>query len=133
MKSGIKLATLIIASGFLCSCLKPGPITLGGSKPTPVTDSKGQVHMTNYKVNKKKQVEVQQGLSGSDLTTAKIKAEFANDPALNAYNIDVSTQRGVVTLSGAMADDKTRGYAIKMARANKGVLAVDAKDLIIKK
>lgn len=132
MKSEIKIISLVITSIFLCSCLKPGPITLG-SKPTPVTDNQGQVHMTNYKVNKKNHVDVQQGLTGSDLTTAKIKSEFAKDPVLNSYNIDVSTKHGVVTLSGAVPDKKTQEYAIKMARANKGVLAVDAKGLAIKK
>lgn len=131
MKTASKILSLIVIGGFLCSCLKPGPITLG-SKPTPVTDKQGNVHIVNYKVDKKKHIQVPAGTTGADLTTAKIKAEFAQDPALNAYNIDVSTQRGVVTLAGIVPNDTTRSYAIKMARTNKGVLAVDAKNLVIK-
>lgn len=124
--------TLIILSSFLivAGC-KPGPITLGGGQPAAVETTPGKVVYTNYSVDKKRRLTIPAGLKGSDLTTARIKAAYAEDPLLSNYKIHVETHRGVVKLSGAVPSDQARSYAIKIARFNKGVLAVDAKNLVI--
>lgn len=56
--------------------------------------------------------------------TTKIKSKITADPELNPFNIDVDTQDGVVTLSGAVSSVAKRAEAEKLARATKGVVEV---------
>lgn len=127
MRNYLKL--IIIATIGILSACKPGPVTLG-HHPTAVQDSKGQTRYVDYTVDKKRQVSVQRA-TGSDLVTEKISAAFAQDPLLKPYNIQVSTHRGEVILAGHVPSREIRNYAIRTARYAKGVLAVNAKNLVV--
>lgn len=65
-----------------------------------------------------------QALSDAGIT-ASIKAALAADPALSAWKIDVSTDRGVVTLRGPAADAAARDRATVLAQAPAGVQSVN--------
>jgi hyperosmotically inducible protein len=56
--------------------------------------------------------------------TAAVKAKIIADPELNALNIDVDTQNGVVTLSGVVKDERHRMEAVELARRTDGVREV---------
>lgn len=126
-----KIIQLMIASGLfvgLAGCA-PGPIYIGG-QPTPVKDASGNVQYVTYKVHQKRMLTVPKS-TGSDLISNKLNALYAQDPVTKAYPIMVSTSHGVVTLSGKVPSAAVKGYAIKAARYTKGVLAVNAKNLVI--
>lgn len=131
MRITTKLAILTATIGLLASC-KPGPVYLG-SEPVVIKDSQGNAHRVQYKIHKKRIVTVPSQATGSDLITDKIRAEFAQDPVLSPYNIDVQTNHHEVTLTGQVPDKATQNYAIKMARYNKGVLMVHDNLAISKK
>lgn len=130
MKMSTKFLILTAITGALMGC-KPGPITLGGGAPVPVTNAQGKVTYVSYNVNKKRVVAVPPS-TGTNLTTNKINAAFAQDNALNPYQINVVTNHfGEVTLSGSVPNERVKDYAIKVARHTKGVMAVKAKNLIV--
>lgn len=56
--------------------------------------------------------------------TTKVKSKLTADPQVNAFNIDVDTQGGVVTLSGIVKTETARAEAEKLARDTRGVLDV---------
>jgi hyperosmotically inducible periplasmic protein len=56
--------------------------------------------------------------------TTKIKTKIAADSILNAFNIDVDTDVGVVTLSGRVATADARTKAERIARSTQGVKGV---------
>ena len=53
--------------------------------------------------------------------TAKIQSKYFLDDLVKLRNIDVATQNGVVTLSGAVASDAERRQAVALARTTEGV------------
>lgn len=53
--------------------------------------------------------------------TTNIKAKFAADDIVNAYQVDVTTSDGVVTLSGDVETSVARDQAIQIARETEGV------------
>lgn len=57
--------------------------------------------------------------------TAAVKTALAADPGLSALKIDVTTNDGVVRLSGPAPDDKARERAEMLAAAPEGVTSVD--------
>jgi osmotically-inducible protein OsmY len=56
--------------------------------------------------------------------TTKVKAAFANDPLVKAYQIDVDTFRNAVTLNGTVNNQATVNKAIEVARGVSGVKSV---------
>jgi hyperosmotically inducible protein len=56
--------------------------------------------------------------------TAKIKAKLAADLDVNPFNIDVTTNEGVVTLTGRVKKEETRRKAEDYARDTEGVKRV---------
>jgi len=62
--------------------------------------------------------------------TAKVKADLAADPGLNALRIDVDTRDGRVALSGTAPTETARERAATLAKAVQGVLEVDNRLLI---
>jgi hyperosmotically inducible protein len=56
--------------------------------------------------------------------TAKVQSKYFLDDLVKLRNIDVSTQNGVVTLSGAVASDAERRQAVSLARTTEGVRQV---------
>ena len=53
--------------------------------------------------------------------TTKVKAQFAADAMVNAYEINVTTNRGVVTLEGDVDSAAAKAQAVQIARTTEGV------------
>jgi osmotically-inducible protein OsmY len=53
--------------------------------------------------------------------TTKVKARFVNDDIVKAYQINVDTKNGVVTLTGDVETTAAKEQAIKLARGTEGV------------
>lgn len=75
--------------------------------------------------------QIEQTLGDSVITT-KITAKFTKDAHLNPLKISVSTQNGVVTLSGHVNDRKAFVQALRLSKNTKGVKTVEIDNLIIK-
>lgn len=60
------------------------------------------------------------GQSDSGITT-KVKTAMAADPIVKAYQVDVTTQNKVVTLSGDVETTAAKEQAVKIARDTDGV------------
>jgi hyperosmotically inducible protein len=59
-----------------------------------------------------------------DAITVKVKAALIADKTVKAHEIDVDTNRGVVTLRGKVASPAERDQAIAIANRTKGVFEV---------
>lgn len=64
-------------------------------------------------------------LRSDEAVTTDLKAKMFSDPQLKSANLSVSTQKGVVTLSGDVPDDATRLAAYKLATEIPGVTKVN--------
>lgn len=56
--------------------------------------------------------------------TTKVKAKFAADDVVKAYQIDVDTERKVVTLTGNVDSAAAKNQAVRLARGTEGVTNV---------
>lgn len=63
--------------------------------------------------------------------TTKVKTKFLADIHLKSYNISVTTNKGVVYLSGSVPTQKMRDLAIDTARNTKGVRLVNVTNLSV--
>ncbi|MEO8997633.1 MAG: BON domain-containing protein [Rhodanobacter sp.] len=63
--------------------------------------------------------------------TTKVKSEFGTTKGIKATDISVSTNDGVVTLSGNVATEKEKLHAEHVAKHIKGVKTVDASGLTV--
>ncbi len=70
---------------------------------------------------------------GDSFITAKIIAQFTETRVLNPFKISVSTENGIVYLSGFVDDKKAYIEALRLASNTKGVKDIDCEDLVIKK
>lgn len=64
--------------------------------------------------------------------TVAVNAALAGDPKLSALKIDVDTSNGRVELKGSAPDDSSRRRASDLAKAVKGVVAVDNRLVVAK-
>ena len=53
--------------------------------------------------------------------TTKVKSQFALDDTVKAYEINVTTNRGVVTLEGDVDSAAAKAQAVQIARTTEGV------------
>jgi len=53
--------------------------------------------------------------------TAAVKAKFAHDQTVAAHNIDVDTNKGIVTLTGNVSSQMEAERAVQLARSVDGV------------
>lgn len=74
---------------------------------------------------------VGQTLEDSVITT-KIKAKFTKNRYLNPLKISVSTNHGVVTLSGFVHDKTAFVEALRLAKNTANVSSLEVDDLVIK-
>lgn len=74
---------------------------------------------------------IEQELSDSVITT-KITAKYTEKTNLNPLKILVSTEDGVVKLTGHVKDKQAFVDALRLAKATKGVKSVDTDNLEIK-
>ncbi|MEO8777922.1 MAG: BON domain-containing protein [Rhodanobacter sp.] len=61
--------------------------------------------------------------------TTKVKTEFGTTKGIRATDISVSTNDGVVTLSGTVGSSKAKAHAVRVAKKIKGVKSVEATEL----
>ncbi len=66
------------------------------------------------------------------MITTKINAKLARNQELNPLKLYVSTENGVVTLSGHVKDKQAYVDTLKIAKTTAGVKAVETEDLVIK-
>jgi hyperosmotically inducible protein len=64
--------------------------------------------------------------------TAEIKAEILKDPLLKSYSINVTTNKGVVDLTGIVESQQSIDRALEIVNSNKKVSSV-INNLFIKK
>lgn len=60
-----------------------------------------------------------------NVITTKVKTKLAADPQVNPFNISVTTNEGVVTLTGRVKEARQRTEAEKLARDTEGVKGVN--------
>lgn len=58
------------------------------------------------------------------LITSKVKAAIFNEPTLKSSEINVETYKGIVQLSGFVAEEADTRKAVEVARNVKGVVSV---------
>jgi hyperosmotically inducible protein len=63
--------------------------------------------------------------------TTKVKTEFGTTKGVHATDISVSTNDGVVTLTGTAGSAKEKARAVRVAKKVKGVKSVDATGLTV--
>jgi len=61
------------------------------------------------------------------VTTTKLKSEYLTDDTLRKGDIAVTTNNGVVTLSGTVPSEDARKRAVDIARGQDGVMRVEDK------
>jgi hyperosmotically inducible periplasmic protein len=61
--------------------------------------------------------------------TGKVKSAFLADDSISGMDIKVETNKGVVSLSGAVPSDAERDLAVEKAKSIKGVRDVSADGL----
>ncbi len=65
--------------------------------------------------------------------TAAINAKFVKDPNVSAFDINVDTRNGVVTLYGSVANTDIEDQAIYLAQQVKGVRKIISKLTVVQK
>jgi len=65
--------------------------------------------------------------------TARVKSRFIGDKYVDAFDINVDTYEGKVTLQGEVNNNIAREQAAKLAAAVEGVTAVDNQIKVIRK
>jgi hyperosmotically inducible protein len=63
--------------------------------------------------------------------TTKVKAKFAEDPAVSAMSINVETLKGTVQLSGFAKSEAERNAAGRLAASTQGVKSVK-NDIVVR-
>ena len=63
--------------------------------------------------------------------TTKVKSEFGTTKGIKVTDISVSTNDGVVTLTGNVESSMEKNHAVRIARQIKGVKSVDASGLAV--
>jgi hyperosmotically inducible protein len=58
------------------------------------------------------------------ILTAKVKTALVLSKSVSAFDIDVDSDNGAVTLSGAVSSDEARAAVVDIARDTAGVLKV---------
>ncbi len=69
-------------------------------------------------------VDVENALDTDTAITARIRAALADDPRTELANVNVGSDRGIVTLTGQVDDEKVREAAEEIAEAQTGVVEV---------
>lgn len=74
-------------------------------------------------------VEQAQAVVSDTWITSKVKADFLADDSISGLDIEVETNKGVVSLSGVVPTAAERDLAVEKAKMVKGVTAVSADGL----
>lgn len=108
--------------------LPPAP-TVSTSRPIDTEGAKARAQQAGREISSRaaeaaKQLE--EGF-GDGALTAKIKSKMALDDSVDARTINVDTKDRIVTLTGTVANERTRERAVQLARETNGVTRVDDK------
>ena len=72
------------------------------------------------------------GIVSDSVITAKVKSKLVADPGLSVFDVDVSTNNGVVTLVGLVNSDTDAAALIQLTQSTDGVKDVDTNKLEVK-
>lgn len=120
----------------LAGCQQEGTAEKAGKKIDSAAENAEQkIEQTTEKVGKelegaKESVTDKAETAGEfiddSVITAKVKAAILNDPLLNASHIEVTTDKGVVKLSGTVDSEPSISKAIEVAKSQKNVKSVES-------
>mgnify|MGYP006170876955 CR=1 FL=1 len=99
------------------------PVATAGREPAVSTE---RARETGAEIGEKVAVgadRAQRAVASASLTS-KIKAKMALDDTIEAFEIDVDTDGGAVTLSGTVDTEAQRARALQLARETDGVTTV---------
>lgn len=113
----MKKEIAIIVSGLLFTACAPALVAGGGAGGYYVAKSDRSVGT----------------ISDDAIITSKINAEYVKDKSVSAFDINVDTYRGVVTLHGGVSSSATANRAVAIARGVKGVKKVISQLTIVPK
>jgi len=65
------------------------------------------------------------GMADDAMLTARVQSKFFVDPQVKGRNIEVTAQRGVITLKGEVGSEQERAQALLLARTSDGVARVE--------
>lgn len=122
-------ASMMIVSG-LAACDKPGTAESAGKKidqaaETATSAISNTADKADQALTKQKEAA---GLTLDDTEiTAKVKTALLNESGLQSTKIKVSTEKGIVTLSGTVNTKENEMKAIKLAESTDGVNSVKNK------
>lgn len=109
------MATVLVSASLLAGCV---PVLIGGAIAG------------GYYLGKDDREPAQIAEDGS--ITARVKAKFIGDKYVDAFEINVDTYDGVVTLRGDVTNTIARDQAAKLAGQVEGVKSVDNQIRVLK-
>lgn len=128
------LLSMVLACATLAACNQPGPAEEAGRKIDESTERAAQA--VRNKLDKAEDAVKDQGqhidaaVSDTDITT-KVKMALMMRDGLNSLTISVTTQAGVVTLSGSVANAAQSKLAQQLALSVDDVTSVTNKLSIV--
>jgi hyperosmotically inducible protein len=136
MKNNFKVVfTSIIIVFGLAACDNQGPAEKAGKKIDQVTENvsssvSNAADRANQAVTKLANT-TEQVVNDTAITT-KVKSALLNELGTESIKLTVSTEKGVVTLSGATDDHEKIEKAVKLAASVEGVQSVRNKLFVSK-
>ncbi len=134
------IACLSAALG-LAGCQQEGSAEKAGKKIDQAAEKAEQkIEKTTEKAEKKieaakesiaEKTETAGEYIDDSVITTKVKTAILNEPLLNASHIEVTTDKGVVKLSGTVDSEQSIGRAMEVASSQKNVKSV-ITDLTVK-
>lgn len=134
------IACLSAALG-LAGCQQEGSAEKAGKKIDQAAEKAEQkIEKTTEKAEKKieaakesvaEKTETAGEYIDDSVITTKVKTAILNEPLLNASHIEVTTDKGVVKLSGTVDSEQSIGRAMEVASSQKNVKSVTT-DLTVK-
>ncbi len=128
------MMTCLIAVFGLAGCQKEDTAEKAGKKIDRAAESAEQ-KIDQAKEQAEKQIEAakESVIDKSQATgeyaddtaiTTRVKMAIANDPLLNTSRIEVTTNKGVVTLNGTVSSESNIARAAELVKTQKGVMSV---------
>jgi hyperosmotically inducible periplasmic protein len=135
LRAILVLVILVAAAGFLLGWwggtrLHPGSrtpaVATTGKSPAPSGVDTSRAREVGAKIGEKTAIAAAKAeeVISDGAVTAKIKSKMALDDSVQARRIDVSTDHGVVTVSGTVRSREERDRAVQLARETDGVTRV---------
>lgn len=137
----VLVITCLSAALGLAGCQQEGSAEKAGKKIDRAAEKAEQkIEQTTEKAEKKieavkesvtEKTETAGEYIDDSVITTKVKAAILNDPLLNVSHIEVTTDKGIVKLSGTVDSEQSIGRAMEVASSQKNVKSV-ITDLAVK-